>query len=228
MEGDLDTYFAEDAMTEALARYYEQRAEDLRREAEVGHSNGFVRFLKSFFGRVELQNVMRPALPKAEPIFGQTNSAVRGGIFQSGLALLRTSSPARPNSPSIRSGRRRGKSASEKSLSLRSPETLSRALTISEISDQLSAQARNSEGLEAFTSTGIAVYPWPVDVDCRRYTAQRFGSDQVRQRFMLSVFGMGSGAFLRRARQVNKRSERFSSSRPIDLGCSSSSTARSL
>ena len=57
------------------------------------------------------------------------------------------------------------------------------------------------------------------EADCSKYLVVLDGS---------SLFGMGSGAFLRRARQVNKRSGRFSSSRPIDLGCSSSSTARSL
>ena len=70
-----------------------------------------------------------------------------------------------------------------------------------------------------------------IDDDLGRSGASvegRLGFQRLVAEVGSSLFGMGSGAFLRRARQVNKRSERFSSSRPIDLGCSSSSTARSL
>ena len=53
IEGGLDAHLAEDALADALARYYESRAEYLRREGDVGVSNGLARFLRSLLGKLE-------------------------------------------------------------------------------------------------------------------------------------------------------------------------------
>ena len=80
--GDLDAYLAEDALTEALARHYELRAEDLRREGEVGASNGVIRFLRSLFGRSEQRAHDEPS----GPVQGGSYVRARGLLEREGLS----------------------------------------------------------------------------------------------------------------------------------------------
>ena len=98
IESDLDAHLAEDALTEALARYYEQRVEDLRREGEVGASNGFDRFLKRLLGDWAPQerhapehgpggHVLRPSYPDAhEGVSGHASAPADVKLDPNGTA----------------------------------------------------------------------------------------------------------------------------------------------